>query len=211
MERLTGVVSLGALAFVGASWSYERWGRSEVIAVLVAPFTVLLVLLLLLWTPLGRHLLSGLLLRLRRVPGHHFLRHVYEAVQSYRHQPRPVLMSLGISCLIQLNRVSAIYCLTRALGGVLVPGEALALVPTALFVSMLPISISGLGVQEGAFVFLLSLGGVNASLAFGVSMLSRLVQLVSNAPGAILFLCQGLGRPSSAVHAQDRVVAGART
>lgn len=101
-----------------------------------------------------------------------------------------------------MDRVFEVFVLALAMGLGLSLGGALVLVPTALFIAMLPISIGGWGVREGAFVVLLRLAGLDAVEALSLSLLSRLVNLVVDLPGLWLFVTQGLGRDRvSASHA----------
>ena len=57
---------------------------------------------------------------------------------------------------------------------------------------MLPITVSGLGLQEGAFVLLLGRVGVDPAAAFGLSVAARVMTLAVHIPGPALFLRHGL-------------------
>ncbi len=192
MERITGSASLGLLAVLGGLWSYGRWGQPAVALAIILPVLALLVTLGVILTTPGYRLVSTALSRLRKVPGQAFISKVHEATQSFRHEPLAVWIAFGVSCLIQVNRVLCIYLLARSIGTVLFFGEALVLVPTALFIGALPISIAGLGVRESAFVVLLGLAGLQKPEAFGLSILSRLAALASNLPGAFFLMRHGL-------------------
>lgn len=191
MERITGAVSLGMLALFGAIWSYSRWGERAVALALIAPLGALLAVLAMLWTAPGDRMLTWVLARLGRLPGQRLLAQVHEAVKRYRHSPGPVVGSIALSGLSQIFRVLSVYLLAKAIGLSLLFGEALALVPTALFVGMLPISLSGVGLREGAFIVLLKPAGIDASGAFALSILSRLAAMASNVPGAVWFTMAG--------------------
>lgn len=198
VERLTGLMALALVAMLGACWSAARWGDQTLLVGLSLPVAMILVMLALLWTARGERLLSWILSHFHRFPGHRFLISVLSAVHMFRHDPRPVLQSTAVSCLVQLNRVATTYVLARALGIPLGFDHAMALVPPALLVTMLPISIGGLGVQEGAFVLLLSLVGISRSAAFGLSILNRLAVIVSNLPGAVMLMLEGRAREGAA-------------
>lgn len=198
VERLTGLMSLAALAILGGCWSLGSWNERRILLILACPVAALLIALVLLWTDRGSLLLLGVMGRFQGLPGYRFLAQVHEAVQTFRQERRAVLASLAISFLVQFNRVGLVYCLAKALGIVLFFGEALVLVPTVLFVSMLPISVSGLGLQEGAFVVLLRLAGIETSSAFSLAILSRLSAACSNLPGALWLIAdRGLRAPAT--------------
>ena len=69
-------------------------------------------------------------------------------------------------------------------------------VPLIIFITMLPISIGGIGVREGAYVYFFSHVGVAMHSAFMLSLLSYSLILVAAIPGGLLY---GLiGFPKSA-------------
>ncbi len=191
VERLTGVMSLAALAVLGGVWSFARWGEHLIILTLLVPLGALLAVLSLLWTPWGERALTWGLSHFRRLPGHPFLLKAVGAVQSFHRHPRPVLASLALSSIVQCSRVLSVLCLAQAAGTSLYVGEAFVVVPSALFIAMLPLTVNGLGLHEGAFVVLLGFVDISQSAAFALALLSRVVMMTSNLPGGILFLLEG--------------------
>ena len=204
MERLTGTVALSVIAVLGGAWSYLHWGRPDILVALLLPVGLLVAGLAGLWTEPGEWLVQWLLRRLTRVPGHRMLVQIHAAVQSYRHHRGAVTASVLVSGAIQALRVFAVYLVARAMGLPLRFHEALALVPAILFISMLPISIGGLGVREGAFIAFLRVAGLDATAAFGLSLVSRLAQWTSNLPGWALFVMGGIGRVPEAATVSER-------
>ena len=188
MERFTGVGSLGLLAMLGGVWSYARWGKQEILVAVMLPVGVLVLAMVLLWSGPGNALLTWILGHFHRFPGHAFFSKVHLAIRDFRSRPAAVAISLAVSTLIQMNRVASIFLLSRALGLDLFIGEALVLVPAVLFIAMLPLSIGGLGVQEGAFVVIFRLVGISTEAAFGLSLLARVNALISNMPGGLFLL-----------------------
>ena len=199
VERLNGALSLAVLAAVGAWWSAVWWGSRTVLYAIALPFLGVSLIVLLLWTSPGYQFLTRVVSRFQRVPGHRFLVKVHEAVSAYRHQPWPVAASLLLSTWTHLNRVGAMYLLAKGMGIDLLLGEALVCVPTALFVAMLPISISGLGVRESALMLLLAPVGISTTEAFTLSLAFHLAALTSNLPGGMwsLWAMQSTGRPKT--------------
>lgn len=63
----------------------------------------------------------------------------------------------------------------------------LVVVPVALFVQMLPVSIYGIGVRESAMVALLAVVGVSTETAISLSILMLAIQIAGSFPGGILF------------------------
>ena len=69
--------------------------------------------------------------------------------------------------------------------------EILVLTPFPLFLSLLPISIGGWGVREGAIVVAFSLVGIGAAQSLAVSFAFGAAIIVASLPGAIVWLLSG--------------------
>jgi hypothetical protein len=62
-------------------------------------------------------------------------------------------------------------------------------------VSMVPVSLGGLGIREGSYLYFLSMLGIqrHVGMAFGVSILAVNLS-ISLAGGLLLYLCKATGR-----------------
>lgn len=69
--------------------------------------------------------------------------------------------------------------------------QALLLVPPVLLVSVIPVSIAGWGLREGAMVVALGFVGIAPAAAFAISVLFGLAVAVVSLPGAVLWLASG--------------------
>jgi len=92
------------------------------------------------------------------------------------------------SILGHINLVLVVYVLFRGVGVDLSLVDCLLLFPPVLLVQVLPISIAGWGVREGAMVAVFALVGVSSEAALAVSILYGLVLMVTSFPGAVLWL-----------------------
>jgi uncharacterized membrane protein YbhN (UPF0104 family) len=59
-------------------------------------------------------------------------------------------------------------------------------------ISLLPITIAGLGVREVGFVYFLGLGGMPAEVALPLALIQRLFTIIATLPGAWWYLRRGL-------------------
>ncbi len=66
-----------------------------------------------------------------------------------------------------------------------------AVVPMVLLVLTIPLTPGGLGVQEGAFVFLLTKVGISSPEALAISLLLRLKNLILSGVGGLLLMRRG--------------------
>ena len=79
------------------------------------------------------------------------------------------------------------YVIALALGVSVPIAYFFVLVPIVLVLIRLPISFDGFGLQEGAFVFFLSLVGISEGVAFSVGLTNHLVFLLGILPGGIMY------------------------
>lgn len=79
-----------------------------------------------------------------------------------------------------------------------------AAVPLAILISRLPISIDGLGVYEGIFIAIMTLGGVRPDDSLAISLAARALQIVVWAPWWLMLVARtGVVRPKQAVAEDD--------
>ena len=87
--------------------------------------------------------------------------------------------------LVHLMRVLAVVVLANSMSIEVSVWLCLALVPIALFIAMLPISIAGWGVREGIFATVFVRAGISLEEAIALSVAFGLAWLASAIPGAL--------------------------
>ena len=92
----------------------------------------------------------------------------------------------GVICHINLTIVA--YVIALALKAEVSFVDSLALVPPVLMVTILPISIAGWGVREGAMVAAFAMIGVPAETSLTLSILFGLVGIVTALPGGGIWI-----------------------
>ena len=186
VDRLLGVLSLVTMAIVGViAWTPE--GRSDwrmagaIAALTLTCAAVFWASELLRWIiPDHRH---------ERFFTRRLLK-VADAVGHYRHHRGVLIHVMAWSIVVQVLRVTQAYLLGLGLGLDVPYAYFLLFMPLALLLLLLPISISGFGVPQAAFVWLLRPMGVTDSQAFALSTLVVLTGLAGNLPGLWLWLRQ---------------------
>lgn len=99
-----------------------------------------------------------------------------------------LLYFIGLSFLIALINCLAYFAIAKALDIPLTFLQILILTPPAFFLSMMPISISGWGIREGATVMMLAIVGISSSDALCISIIFGLSLLAISLPGGIIWL-----------------------
>jgi glycosyltransferase 2 family protein len=192
VERLTALCALAALALLGLALApvdlpQEVSMSAGIVCALVTGTLIALFIppvrdLLLI--PFQGRALGPLRRRLGRI---------FEQIDHYRARPRLLAWLALLSVAVQLLRVLEKIVLAPALGIDIHIMYFFVLVPVALFVTLLPISIQGLGVREAVYVVLLGAIGVDSAAALALSLLGFLLATaVNTVPGALLYARGGL-------------------
>ena len=112
---------------------------------------------------------------------------VHLGLERLRHHPGAAMSVLITGFGYQLAVISAAILGARALGISIGPTALLAFFPAVAILQVLPLTIGGLGVREGAFVLFLQPLGVHTSQAIALGLLVYLLHLVASLLGAPAF------------------------
>ena len=111
-----------------------------------------------------------------------------EAVHLYRYDRSAWLRVLGISFLFQFSGFLYFYVIAQALSIGVAFSTFVLLVPIVIILSLMPISIGGLGVKEGLFVVLFTQLGIAKENAFLISVVGSALHLLFVLLGGVVFL-----------------------
>lgn len=98
------------------------------------------------------------------------------------------LLLLASSLLIPLLAMLSFFATGRALGLRYDLVTYFVIVPPAIILTIIPISLAGWGVREGALVALFSLIGADRATILAMSILYGLMQIVVSLPGFVIYL-----------------------
>ena len=115
-------------------------------------------------------------------------RAVYDGIHGYRHFPKTMLYVSGVTVLMQLTRIVAIYASGRAVGIHLSVLPYIVLGPLLFLVMLVPFTVNGIGVREAFFVSFLGNLHVNADAAFACGFLFFLMTIMLALPGVAVIL-----------------------
>jgi uncharacterized protein (TIRG00374 family) len=111
--------------------------------------------------------------------------------------------AIAFSVLAQLIGGMVVFILARGIGvdaGLL---QCLLLVPPVILATMVPVSIAGWGVREGAMVVIFGYAGMAAESAFALSVLTGIAVLFASLPGGVVWLLSGRGRGESTLPPEE--------
>jgi uncharacterized protein (TIRG00374 family) len=119
-----------------------------------------------------------------------FLGNLSERYFQVYSSPRAISLQLSLSVLVHLLAISAFFMNGRAVGLDFPLQVYLALVPPVVLLTILPISLAGWGVREGAMVGFFMLVGADKTKVLAFSLLCGLTMLASSLPGLVIYLTQ---------------------
>lgn len=193
VERLIGLVllcgfSLLALPFVRAAEDFMVLGA------------VILMMNVLLWLGLGmvmsqklhgyyaRHNFRSAVL----ANAVDYIKKFHLAVISFPYK-RALSSSLFLISCFQISLVFVIYLVFLAYGYDIAFVQHLAIYPIVAVLAMIPVSVAGLGVREGLFIYFYGLLGVPANVAIGASVISFILMILLPAAfGGFFVLCDSI-------------------
>lgn len=116
---------------------------------------------------------------------------LYQSVMLYKNEPSVLLKAFGISFVIQALSITIFYLISRGFGMDVPMGYFYLFIPIAVSISMIPISLSGLGLREGAFVYLFTKVGATDAHAISISLAGFAVMVLFGLIGGIEYVRLG--------------------
>jgi len=184
LDRASGLLVLFLMALLALPFSYQ----------LIAPSVAAVIVLLSLgsWAGLGFVLRRDWLERwglLRIMDKIKQLRELYESI--YACGPRAIGGALAVSLVFNVLLIAVNYLIALSLGLEIPLRYFLLFIPLISFLLVLPISLSGLGVREGAYIYLFAQAGVSAPLALAMSLLFYALNVATGLIGGALYAFAG--------------------
>ncbi len=116
----------------------------------------------------------------------HFLEELKQAAKVWLHKPRSLFSSLAFTWVHMLCTFTTVWLLLNGMGEDISFWMVMGLWSATYFVTLLPISINGLGVQELAMTyFFVTIGGISASSGLTLALMMRVLQMIASLPGAL--------------------------
>ncbi len=187
IERIAGFLSALTLALLGMVFLYVMGMLDERFSIMWWVGGLMMVgVTLLFMASMNRRVLRLLFGSLMRRFGHmrvmQVLKRFYDTYQAYQDQKGNLVVFFLLTLLEQSLFIFHSWLIARGLGVPIGLPYLAGAVPLAFMISRAPISFAGIGVYEGAFVFLLSLGGVPPVEALAITIVSRLLEILAWLP-----------------------------
>ena len=185
MERITGLIALLATGWIGSAISYFSTGNE--VARLLLLWGIGIILTLLMGVGVFRMIPTSSLARLlSRMPKK--IRRAFSCFQDYGRHPRGLATVLLLSVMFQVLLLILYSLLFKEVAGYSLSICILAVaVCVSTLVALLPVSINGLGLLDGSFIYLLSTFHVSYEHSLIVMLLIRLLTYAQSLLGGVFY------------------------
>lgn len=120
-----------------------------------------------------------------------FLAKFYNSCKEYKSNKMVLVSILSISFIQHVLNVFVIYMIFLSLDLQIDMLYLFIYVPLVVFITMVPVSIGSLGVQEGAFVYFFSKAGTSIQEALTIAIIFRVLMTISSLPGGVIYASEG--------------------
>ncbi len=115
----------------------------------------------------------------------------------YRRHPRPLVAATLLSVVVQAGNVLIVWLIGAALDAPVPASFYWVLVPLVSLLTLVPISVNGMGVREGAVVLLLGQVGVSSGTALSLAFLWFAVGAAASLGGVVFYVWGRFPRPGA--------------
>jgi len=158
MDRYIGFAALIAICTVAFPFGFRFFAGSPITWLLpIIVFSFIGASLLIFGLRLGQRIRA--------------LSEFYSYFHAYRNQTTVIGKTFSLSLIVQFAGILSVYLLSRGMGQQIPFLAFLLFIPLIVLFTMIPLSISGLGIRESAFVLFFGLVGVQPGAATALSLL----------------------------------------
>lgn len=185
IERILGMIGMmiiGIIAVFSGKWQYIK------LSILYSGLILLIIMIYYLFTSLKVQWLKQKLLSIKFLDLGKSAREFYRAVKTYKSKKKTILIGILYSILVQTVITFINYFIAKGLS-ITVPFFALlAYIPIITIISLIPLTINGLGLRETAYVFFFSSVNITEGQAMSLSLVFFITSVIASCAGAIAFL-----------------------
>lgn len=188
LDRDAGMLAMMILACVAISVHPVTVPGIPVSLILWSAFFAFVLGNVALFTPPLYRLLTRLLHRLKLSRVAAKIDRISKAFQIMGRSRAALIWSLGISFINQIIVISTTWVLALGLRLDVPFAYFFVFVPVITLISMIPISLNGMGLREYAFMSLFQSIGVPAASCIALGLLSSIMIVLSSLPGGIVYI-----------------------
>jgi len=116
------------------------------------------------------------------------LRKFYRAFKIYKNKRKTIIIGIGYSVLVQVVIILINYFIAKGLSLPIPIFALIAYIPIITVISLIPITINGLGLREAAYVHFFCLLNITEGQAMSLSLVFFITSVIASCLGGIVFI-----------------------
>lgn len=192
IERFTGLTALLLMAIIAFFAAIRNlWDFWLTVALVVSLIGYIMILVVMLNPPIFQWFEKKIKIRLlNKILGK--LLKFQQAALTIRDKNGALVFAMANSFLFYVAAVLNVFLSAKAFSSTLSLMQAFIITPIVLVIAMIPISIGGIGLAEGAYFFTFSRFGLTGPMGLSVALLMRAKALLAGAAGGIYYSTMGI-------------------
>lgn len=191
LDRLIGLFALAMFALAGLALSRGFRQENVFFIPVVLAFVGLTLAMVLMAFYFPPRILSSLTSKMEKLPkwsGRRVVGRLLDATFLVRGKTELLFSTFGLSVLLQGNVILFHFLVGRSIDLPLGPADYALIVPLALVIMAIPVSINAVGLREGVFALLFGFHGLDLSHALAFSWLIYCQTLLRGLLGGVVYL-----------------------
>jgi len=188
LDRLSGYIGLVSLALLSVlfGWRFIQ-DRSVLLSVLLITLVLVAVLLALFnkfaYTKINKLLHSPSAGKIRES-----IKNLHQEIHYFKHQKEVIIKNLILSLSIQATAPFTFFVIALALGLKIKLLYFFIFIPIICAITLLPISIGGLGLRDATTIFFFAKVGVVKNLSFAMSLINFFFIIICGCLGGLIYV-----------------------
>ncbi|MDP2940309.1 MAG: lysylphosphatidylglycerol synthase transmembrane domain-containing protein [Candidatus Omnitrophota bacterium] len=187
LDRLSGFISIAIIASISLFIGFKLVNDSSILLILAIVLLSLFSLTLILFNSTIFSKFSKAFIRFKGIKLK--LENLHNSIKVYRHKYKVIFANILLSFISQLISIFSFFLIAKSLHTHIDFIYFFIFVPLIFAISIIPISIGGLGVRDGSFIFLFSKVGVSPNISLSISLINFFTLLISGIVGGIIYVC----------------------
>jgi uncharacterized membrane protein YbhN (UPF0104 family) len=189
VDRILGFVGLFIFALMAVLYLLIAKKNTEFLPFMIIGLTVVILITYLFFSEKAYSVLSPLVSKIRILRIGERINHLHDAGTEFGGAWGPIALCIAHSIIIQAMLAIAPFYVLLGMGNHEVsPISFFIYVPIINVISMLPVSLNGLGVRENSYVILFSRVGLAGELSVAMSLVSFFIVFAFSLIGGLFFI-----------------------
>ncbi len=191
VSRILGFLVLIAFALVAAIPMSRLMHESQIFLWIFLLSVLFLGTAVFVLSPLTQKILYFILEKIHLSRFNASIQAVYRSIYEFSQHKKALLQLTGVSVFFQLLGIYIVFLVGKSLNIPLSMTYYFLLIPIIMVITLIPISIAGIGVRESSFIYFFTQAGISSTQALSLSFLVFFQWILMALIGGLIYLLVG--------------------